>query len=65
MKKLIIAAGTGFLGQVLVDHFKDSFDEIVILTRGKSDSSESEQAKQKKKLQKKIFLELLLRLYLV
>lgn len=38
MKKLIIAAGTGFLGQVLVDHFKDSFDEIVILTRGKSES---------------------------
>ncbi len=37
MKKLIIAAGTGFLGQVLVNHFKDSFDEIVILTRGKSE----------------------------
>lgn len=37
MKKLIIAAGTGFLGQVLVEHFKDSFDEIVILTRGKSE----------------------------
>ncbi|TDW47027.1 hypothetical protein EV144_10543 [Flavobacterium sp. 270] len=36
MKKLIIAAGTGFLGQVLVDHFKDKFDKIVILTRGKS-----------------------------
>ena len=36
MKKLIIAAGTGFLGQVLVHHFKDKFDEIVILTRGKS-----------------------------
>lgn len=34
--KLIIAAGTGFLGQVLVNHFKDKFDEIVILTRGKS-----------------------------
>lgn len=38
MKKLIIAAGTGFLGQVLVNHFKDSFDEIVIFTRGKSES---------------------------
>lgn len=38
MKKLIIAAGTGFLGQVLVNHFKDSFEEIVILTRGKSES---------------------------
>lgn len=36
MKKLVIAAGTGFLGQVLVTHFKDKFDEIVILTRGKS-----------------------------
>lgn len=36
MKKLIIAAGTGFLGQVLIDHFKDKFEEIVILTRGKS-----------------------------
>lgn len=36
MKKLIIAAGTGFLGQVLVNHFKNYFDEIVILTRAKS-----------------------------
>ncbi|MEO8252851.1 MAG: TIGR01777 family oxidoreductase [Flavobacterium sp.] len=36
MKKLIIAAGTGFLGEVLVNHFKDKFDEIVVLTRGKS-----------------------------
>lgn len=36
MKKLIIAAGTGFLGQVLVHHFRDKFEEIVILTRGKS-----------------------------
>lgn len=36
MKKLIIAAGTGFLGQVLVLHFQNQFDEIVILTRGKS-----------------------------
>ncbi|MDQ6529496.1 TIGR01777 family oxidoreductase [Flavobacterium sp. LHD-85] len=36
MKKLIISAGTGFLGQVLVNHFKNKFDEIVILTRGKS-----------------------------
>jgi uncharacterized protein len=37
MKKLIITAGTGFLGQVLIRHFKDTFDEIVILTRGKSE----------------------------
>ena len=36
MKKLIIAAGTGFLGQVLVNHFASKFDQIVILTRGKS-----------------------------
>lgn len=34
MKKLVIAAGTGFLGQTLVAHFKNQFDEIVILTRG-------------------------------
>lgn len=34
--KLIIAAGTGFLGQVILNHFKDKFEEIVILSRGKS-----------------------------
>lgn len=32
--KLVIAAGTGFLGQVLVHHFKNLFSEIVVLTRG-------------------------------
>lgn len=37
MKKLIITAGTGFLGQVLAHHFKDKFEEIIILTRGKSE----------------------------
>jgi len=36
MKKIIIAAGTGFLGQVLVDHFATKAEEIVVLTRGKS-----------------------------
>jgi len=36
MKKLIIAAGTGFLGNVLIDHFKNNVQEIVILTRGKA-----------------------------
>lgn len=36
MEKLIIAAGTGFLGNVLTEHFKNKFGEIVILTRGKS-----------------------------
>lgn len=34
--KLIIAAGTGFLGQSLLKHFKNRFGEIIILTRGKS-----------------------------
>ncbi|WP_125722282.1 TIGR01777 family oxidoreductase [Flavobacterium ustbae] len=40
MSKLIIAAGTGFLGQVLVRHFKNKFEEIVILTRGKSKNAD-------------------------
>ncbi|OYU79528.1 MAG: TIGR01777 family protein [Flavobacterium sp. BFFFF1] len=38
MAKLIIAAGTGFLGKVLIDHFSKTFDEIVILTRGETKS---------------------------
>lgn len=38
MSKLIIASGTGFLGQVLVHHFKNKFEEIVILTRGKAET---------------------------
>jgi len=33
MKKLIIAGGTGYLGQVLVSHFETEFDEIVLLSR--------------------------------
>jgi len=33
MKKLIIAGGTGFLGQELCRHFKNNFNEIVILSR--------------------------------
>lgn len=37
MKKLVIAAGTGFLGQILIDHFKNDFGQITILTRGKSE----------------------------
>ncbi|MFT6638921.1 MAG: hypothetical protein ACJAYP_001509 [Flavobacterium sp.] len=41
MSKIIIAAGTGFLGQVLVNHFKNKFEEIVILTRGKSKSKDN------------------------
>ncbi|WP_299442529.1 TIGR01777 family oxidoreductase [uncultured Aquimarina sp.] len=39
MKKLIIAAGTGFLGNVLVEHFKNNVENIVILTRGKNKSA--------------------------
>ena len=37
MKKLIIASGTGFLGKVLINHFNNKFEEIIVLTRGKSE----------------------------
>lgn len=33
MKKIIIAGGTGFLGQSLANYFKDKVEEIIILTR--------------------------------
>ncbi len=36
MKKLIIAGGSGFLGQELIKHFGITFNEIVILTRNKN-----------------------------
>jgi uncharacterized protein len=36
MKKMVIAAGTGFLGTVLIDFFKE-YQEIIVLTRGKSE----------------------------
>jgi NAD dependent epimerase/dehydratase family enzyme len=36
MKMLVIAAGTGFLGKILMNHFEHKYDEIIILTRGKS-----------------------------
>lgn len=36
MKKLVIAAGTGFLGDILVNHFKNKAETIVILTRGEN-----------------------------
>jgi uncharacterized protein (TIGR01777 family) len=36
MKKIVIAAGTGFLGNVLLNHFKGKFEEIIVLTRGES-----------------------------
>lgn len=35
-KKLIIAGGTGFLGHAVRSFFENSFDEIVVLSRGKS-----------------------------
>lgn len=38
MKKLIIAGGTGFLGQALVSHFENTFDSIVILSRSEKAS---------------------------
>lgn len=38
MSKIIIAAGTGFLGQVLTQYFKNKYNEIVVLTRGKSEN---------------------------
>lgn len=34
---MVIAAGTGFLGTVLIDFFKESYQEIIVLTRGKSE----------------------------
>ncbi|WP_024772075.1 TIGR01777 family oxidoreductase [Aquimarina macrocephali] len=36
MKKIVIAAGTGFLGKVLIAYFKTKAESITILTRGKS-----------------------------
>lgn len=36
MKKIVIAAGTGFLGNVLVNYFKSKFEEIIVLTRAES-----------------------------
>jgi uncharacterized protein (TIGR01777 family) len=34
MNKLVIAAGTGFLGKVLLNHFGNRVEQIVVLTRG-------------------------------
>lgn len=39
MRKLIIAGGTGFLGSVIISYFKDTFDEIVLLSRKRTQSS--------------------------
>ena len=36
MKKIVIAGGTGFLGNCLINHFTSKNAEVVILTRGES-----------------------------
>ncbi|GAA4278205.1 TIGR01777 family oxidoreductase [Aquimarina mytili] len=36
MKKIVIAGGSGFLGNVITEYFKDKVEKIIILTRGKS-----------------------------
>lgn len=36
--KIIIAAGTGFLGNVLINYFENSCDTIIVLTRRKTES---------------------------
>ncbi|MDY8134489.1 TIGR01777 family oxidoreductase [Aquimarina sp. 2201CG5-10] len=36
MKKIVIAAGTGFLGKILINHFKSKTEKIIVLTRGKT-----------------------------
>ncbi len=36
MTKIVIAAGTGFLGEILTEYFKNKVDKIIILTRGKN-----------------------------
>ncbi|MFC4690086.1 hypothetical protein ACFO5T_06560 [Dokdonia genika] len=33
MKKLIIAGGSGFLGSILINHFQNQFEEIVLLSQ--------------------------------
>lgn len=36
MKKMVIAAGTGFLGKIVTEYFKTKVKTIIILTRGKN-----------------------------
>src|SRR4051812_41624831 len=36
MKKLILASGSGYLGQVLVQQLYEEYDEFVVLTRSRS-----------------------------
>lgn len=39
MAKIILAGGSGFIGQILDKHFTDRGDEVVVLTRGKEKTS--------------------------
>ncbi|MEP0214268.1 MAG: TIGR01777 family oxidoreductase [Cellulophaga sp.] len=41
MSKLVIAGGTGFLGNKLIDFYTSKYNEIVVLTRGKSRKKEN------------------------
>ncbi|MFK7058937.1 TIGR01777 family oxidoreductase [Flavobacterium oreochromis] len=41
MMKIVISAGTGFLGQVLVDYFKKDNNEIIVLTRGRTKTKDN------------------------
>lgn len=41
MSKLVIAGGTGFLGNKLVDFYASKYTEIVVLTRGKPNKTEN------------------------
>ncbi len=43
MKKLIISGGSGFLGSLIIEHFKTMFDDIVLLSRKPSQPNISEQ----------------------
>ena len=41
MKKMIIAGGTGFLGNACVEYFKSKYDSIIVLTRHMRTSKEN------------------------
>ncbi|NER15133.1 TIGR01777 family protein [Leptobacterium flavescens] len=36
MKTLVLAGGSGFLGNILIEYFKNKFDKIIILSRSKT-----------------------------
>ncbi|WP_211236789.1 NAD(P)-dependent oxidoreductase [Sporocytophaga myxococcoides] len=37
MNRIILAGGSGYLGMVLAEYYKNKVNEIIILTRGKND----------------------------